>query len=138
MVRHDNATFLKMTNSERLFLNENKPTLEISSTENLLKMRNTEQLLYESDKSTARYQTLLKIREGEHSYIDLINDVTTYEYLPLIKVKDFAGSVMDTSSNIAMKRLKDRGIYTTDKELGKLTKNEKSKLIYALRGVMND
>lgn len=135
---HDKAMFLKMRNSERLFLDEKRPSLTISSKENLLRMRNADKLIRESDKSTAHYKTLQLVGNGEYSYREMLETPEIFEYLPLIKVRDFAGAVFHISSNEAEQLLTNRGIYTCDRELGRLSLNEKTKLMDAMRGILND
>ncbi len=138
MVSKDKAVFLRMKNSERAFYNTKKPNLDISSKEKLLHMRNVEQLLHESDKSTARYQTLEIVRSGEHSIVSMIDEPEIYAYLPLVKTCDFTGAVLNISSQDAQQLLKDKCIYTIETEIGRLSLNERTKLKVALKEAISD
>ncbi len=137
MVKGDVIPFLQMKSSEINFL-RNAKTLEHCSKDSLLHMRDTERLLHESDKSTARFKTLENVRTGDFSFQELLYNPSLYEFLPLIKVNDFVGSVLNISSIDATLMLENRRIKASERELGTLSLNEKNKIQNMIEEVLHD
>ncbi len=106
--------------------------------EKLLRKTRTEQLLRIADYSTRRTKTVQEISKGEISFRDYLEHPDHYGYLPMLKVSEFVGGVLQIPTNEARKVCWQYSITFDELKIGKLAKKEKKKLYEMLRKAIDD